>query len=108
MKKIYSLFMVLGIALCAMANSTYPVEMSKFSMASNETTTTTLEKKQIQNEFAIHKAQSLQQSFTKKLSKDRKAVSKKMRHLAPAAKAASADTVYVEAAYFAVEPYPGE
>ena len=55
MKKIYSLFMVLGIALCAMANSTYPVEMSKFSMASTETKTTTLEKKQIQNDFAIQK-----------------------------------------------------
>ena len=107
MKKIYSLFMVLGIALCAMANSTYPVETSKFSMASNETKAT-LEKKQIQNEFAIQKDQVLKQSFTKKLSKDRKAVSKKMRHLAPAAKAASADTVYVEAAYFAIEPYPGE
>ena len=107
MKKIYSLFMVLGIALCAMANSTYPVETSKFSMASNETKAT-LEKKQIQNEFAIQKDQFLKQSFTKKLSKDRKAVSKKMRHLAPAAKAASADTVYVEAAYFAIEPYPGE
>lgn len=108
MKKIYSLFMVLGIALCAMANSTYPVEMSKFSMASTETKTTTLEKKQIQNDFAIQKDQSLKQSFTKKLSKNRKAVSKKMRHLAPAVKAASADTVYVEAAYFAVEQYPGE
>lgn len=99
--------MVLGIALCAMANSTYPVETSKFSMASNETKAT-LEKKQILNEFAIQKDQFLKQSFTKKLSKDRKAVSKKMRHLAPAAKAASADTVYVEAAYFAIEPYPGE
>ena len=100
--------MALSIVLCAMANSTYPVEMSKFSMASTETKTTTLEKKQIQNDFAIQKDQSLKQSFTKKLSKNRKAVSKKMRHLAPAAKAASADTVYVEAAYFAVEQYPGE
>ena len=108
MKKFYSLFMALSIVLCAMANSTYPVEMSKFSMASTETKTTTLEKKQIQNDFAIQKDQSLKQSFTKKLSKNRKAVSKKMRHLAPAAKAASADTVYVEAAYFAVEQYPGE
>ena len=108
MKKIYSLFMALSFVLCAMANSTYPVEMSKFSMASTETKTTTLEKKQIQNDFAIQKDQSLKQSFTKKLSKNRKAVSKKMRHLAPAAKAASADTVYVEAAYFAVEQYPGE
>lgn len=77
MKKFYSLFMALSIVLCAMANSTYPVEMSKFSMASTETKTTTLEKKQIQNDFAIQKDQSLKQSFTKKLSKNRKAITPK-------------------------------
>lgn len=69
--------MALSIVLCAMANSTYPVEMSKFSMASTETKTTTLEKKQIQNDFAIQKDQSLKQSFTKKLSKNRKAITPK-------------------------------
>ena len=112
MKKIFTVLMALGIALCTMANSAVSVEASKFRLANNGAKATAVEKKQIHNEVSIAKDQVLKQSFTKKLSKDRKAVTQQVRRMASATRAAQsttdADTVHIQAAYFSIEQYPGE
>ena len=95
-----------------MANSAVSVEASKFRLANNGAKATAVEKKQIHNEVSIAKDQVLKQSFTKKLSKDRKAVTQQVRRMASATRAAQsttdADTVHIQAAYFSIEQYPGE